>query len=41
MTGTSTSARVEVQGPKMAAWPRGQSPVCHFRTGEKGGPSSQ
>lgn len=39
--GTLASARVGVQGTKMAARPRGLSPVCHFRTGKKGGPFSQ
>lgn len=33
----SASARVRMQGPKMAARPRGQTRVCHFRAGEKGG----
>ena len=39
--GALASARVGALGPKMAARPRGPTPICHFRTGEKGGPQSQ
>lgn len=39
--GALASARVGALGPKMAARPRGLTLVCHFRTGEKGGPHSQ